>query len=389
MPMWGFISLFCLILILYTYIVYPSFVIGLSRWRNSRKRISQEAWGDEPILPYVSFIVAVYNEEKSIEAKVQNCLQIEYPGNLIEFIFVSDGSTDGTNEILEKYLCRGIRVLYLPKRAGKTAAQEAAVEHAKGEVLVFSDASTLVEPRSVLALVRRLQDRSVGLVAGEDEWRNTVHHSAVEGQSLYVRYEMAIRKAESEIGTATASSGCFYAVRRTLRPSLDASLIDDFATPLAVIEKGFRVVTEPNAKCYVPMTASEHREFGRKVRIVAGGVYAMWRYRKLLNPLRSGVVAWQLWSHKVLRWAVPFLALVMFVSSFLWAVGSKIGRAFVVMEFLFLFAALLGWMARGHSPVVKLLRIPFFLVMSNYAVFAGVVHCLLHGSPATWEPSRR
>lgn len=337
----------------------------------------------------VSFIVAVYNEEKSIEKKIQNCLQVHYPAGRIEFIFVSDGSTDSTNMILERYSERGIRAYYLPTRMGKTAAQELAIQQAKGDILVFSDASTLVEPDSILFLIRRLQDPTVGLVAGEDEWMITTEHRAASGQGLYVRYEMAIRKAESEVSTATASSGCFYAVRRALRPNLDASLIDDFATPLAVIEKGFRVVTEANAKCYVPMTASEHREFARKVRIVAGGVYALWKYRKLLNPFCSGIVAWQLWSHKVLRWAVPFVALAMFLSSLLWAGENIAGRVFVALEALFLLAALGGWVARGQSLIARSVRVPFFLLMSNCAVFVGVLRCLLSGSPAIWEPSRR
>lgn len=383
---WGTITLSCFLLIVYTYAIYPMILIALARWR--RYRWETVAYSSNE-LPIVSFIVAVYNEEKSIEEKIENCLQISYPSERIEFIFVSDGSTDGTNEILERYSGKGIHVHYLSKRMGKTAAQEFAIQQARGTVLVFSDASTLVDPDSVLFLVKRLQDPKIGLVSGEDEWQKSAEHRASAGQGLYVRYEMAIRKAESVVSTATASSGCFYAVRRVLRPNLDASLIDDFATPLAVIEKGFKVVIEPKARCYVPMTTSEHREFARKVRIVAGGVYALWKYRKLLNPFYSGVVAWQLWSHKVLRWAVPFVALAMFFSSFFWARESDMGKVFVVLETLFLLSAFGGWLSRGQSLIAKLVRVPFFLLMSNCAVLVGVLRCLLWGSPATWEPSRR
>lgn len=384
--MWGSISLLCFLLILYTYVVYPVVLILLARWRRQRRKREEYSMDN---LPFISFIVAVHNEESRIEEKIRNCLRVNYPSDLIEFIFVSDGSTDSTNDILERYSGESIQVIYLPTRVGKTAAQELAIHQAKGDILVFSDASTLVEPDSILNLIRRLQDPTIGLVAGEDEWLATTEHRAASGQGLYVRYEMAIRKAESEVSTATASSGCFYAVRRTLRPNLEASLIDDFATPLAVIEKGFRVVTEADAKCYVPMTTSEHREFARKVRIVAGGVYALWRYRKLLNPFRDGLVAWQLWSHKVLRWAVPFVALVMFASSLLWARESVVGKLFVALEMVFLLLALSGLMVRGQSSVAKIARVPFFLLMSNCAVFVGVLHCLLRGSPAIWEPSRR
>ncbi|MEM4204456.1 MAG: glycosyltransferase family 2 protein [Candidatus Methanomethylicaceae archaeon] len=384
--MWGIVSVLCLSLIVYTYLVYPAAVITIARRKKARNCAASLQMNK---LPTVSFIVSVYNEEKSIEGKVINTLQINYPPELIEFIFVSDGSTDRTNEILEQYIEKGVQVYCLPNRVGKTKAQEFAIERARGEVLVFSDASTQLEPESVRCLVQRLQDPTVGLVSGEDEWLLTSEHRASVGQGLYVRYEMAIRKSESEISTATASSGCFYAVRRELRPLLSATLIDDFATPLAVIEKGFRVVTETQAKCYVPMTSSERREFSRKVRIVAGGVYALWIYRRLLNPFRYGIVAWQLWSHKVLRWAVPFVAIVMLLSSVVWATVSVWGKGLVLVELLFGISALMGWQVKGKSKLHTMLRAAFFLVMSNYAVLLGVIHCMLHGSPATWEPSRR
>ncbi|MDQ3777387.1 MAG: glycosyltransferase family 2 protein, partial [Actinomycetota bacterium] len=280
--------------VLYTYVLFP-LLLFLRAWLRPRPHTNAD------VSPTVSIVIAARNEERAIGAKLENLLALDYPPDRLEIVIASDGSKDGTEEVVRAYEDGRIRLLALPT-SGKAAALNEAVAASRGEILVFSDANSMYERDAIRMLVRPFADPSVGGVAGNQRYAppDGSDGSAV-GERNYWSFDRALKIAESRAGNVISATGAIYAVRRTLFRGVPPGVTDDFVASTAVIAQGHRLVFEPNAVAYEPPGASSGAEFDRKVRVMTRGFRAVWTTRELLDPRRHGFYALQLASHKLLR----------------------------------------------------------------------------------------
>lgn len=370
-------------LVAYTYAGFPLLVFLRGKLMRRPYRQADET-------PFVTLIVAAYNEEASIAEKLENILALDYPREKLQVIVASDGSTDRTNEIVAQYAHHGIVLLPLP-RVGKAAALNAAVAAATGEILVFSDANSLYAPDALRALVRPFADPQVGGVAGNQVYvtPGSVSPSG-EGERKYWGFDRWLKFYESEAGNTISATGAIYAIRRHLFQPVPEGVTDDFITSVRVIAQGYRLVFAPDAVAYEPVAKTEKVEFGRKVRVITRGLRGVWMVRELLNPFRHGFYAVQLFSHKVLRRMVAFPLIALLLLSFsLWDAGL-IYRAAAVAQAGLYASGLAGFLLR-HTRVggSKFLALPFFFCMVNAAVVVATFNLLRGQKIVLWETQRQ
>ena len=281
----------CSALLFYLYVLYPLLVrllaarFGLPVARGTA-------------LPTVTVIVTAYNEEKGILAKLHNLAQLDYPESRLNVVVASDGSTDRTEELVAGYDPRRVSVLRVEGRQGKTACQNAAAAAAAGEILIFTDATTDLDPAAARRLVENLADASVGCVAGRLVYVTRGENATGRGGEAYWDYEVRLRAAESAFGSLIGVSGCFYAVRRSAYRPIDPALISDFVIAMNMREQGLRTVLAPDATCYEETLGQGGHELAMRVRVALRSLNALVRQRRFLNPFHYGRFAWQLWSHK-------------------------------------------------------------------------------------------
>jgi len=384
----GFLSLSIPIATLaYAYVVYPLvlWVLSLSL-RRPMPEMSSEEW------PTVSVSLPAYDEEGAIEGALDALLDVDYPPDRLQILVTSDASEDRTDEIVRGYAARGVELLRLDARGGKTAAENAAVERLRGEIIVNTDASIRILPGSIKPLVAALADPEVGVASGRDISVGADGTDAGLGETGYVGYEMWVRALESRLGSIIGASGCFYATRRELfEIPVPDTLSRDFAAALKARLKGFRSVHVPDAVCVVPRTGSARVEYRRKVRTMARGLGTLWHYRPLLNPFRYGGFALALISHKLCRWLVPPLLPLGAIGVALLAVQGSGARLVLVLGLAGLVA---GWLAirwpESWGAPPRPLAILGFAVSANVAGIAAWAHALRDGGgTAVWEPTRR
>jgi glycosyltransferase involved in cell wall biosynthesis len=339
----------------------------------------------------VSVLIAAHNEATAIGPKLESVLAAAYPGGRREVIVASDGSDDGTEEVVRRYEDRGVRLVALP-RVGKAAALNRAIAVATGEVLVFTDANSALEPDAVTALVRPFADPTVGGVAGDQRYRRRGDEAAVTGgERRYWDFDRLLKVAESRAGNAISATGALYAVRRELVGEVPEGVTDDFATSTGVIAAGARLVFAPDAVAWEPVAASGEVEFGRKVRVMTRGLRGVLVRRELLDVRRHGFYAVQLVSHKVLRrlMVVP-LAVLAVASPALWRRG-RLYRLATVGQVLFYGAGAAGLLAgssgrrRGRH---RLLAIPAFFCLVNAASVKACWNLVTGRRIDRWEPQR-
>ena len=300
-PWWAFALLLVpLALVAYAYALYPLLLAVLGRARPSvREPDVPRDW------PFISITVPAYNEERAIGATIENLLSADYPADRRQILVVSDGSTDGTDAVVRTYADRGVELLRLPVRGGKTAAENAAAGAVRAEIIINTDASVRILPDAIKPLVRAFGDPTVGVASGRDVSVGDVEAEGNRGESGYVGYEMAVRDLETRLGSIIGASGCYYGFRRAVyAPDFPDALSRDFASVLIARERGFRSVSVAAARCVVPRTVSLRAEFRRKIRTMARGLATLWYKRALLNGRRYGVFAFMLFSHKLCRWLV-------------------------------------------------------------------------------------
>jgi cellulose synthase/poly-beta-1,6-N-acetylglucosamine synthase-like glycosyltransferase len=367
-------------LLFYTFIGYPVLIVTLARGKV----------GVLPTLgklPSVSVIIVAHNEEAIIAAKLDNVLQIDYPPDRFEIIIASDHSTDRTDEIVRNCAVRGVKLVCLGERRGKVAAQDFALQHSTGEIVIFSDASTFLKADIVQKLVRHFADPMVGCVSGEDRSLSSTDQGKVEDEGLYVRYEMFIRRAESRLGCLVGASGCCFAIRRTLWTTFDISLAEDFILPLLIRERGFKTVSDSEAIAYVHAVASPHEEFVRRVRTATQGIMSLFEMRRLLNPWHAGSFSLALISHKLCRFLVPFFLLVALLTNVALAGTHPIYSVALGVQIIFYGAAVAGWVWRRKGP--RVISLPLYLVIVQCAIVRAWICAGLGHRCATWSPSRR
>jgi cellulose synthase/poly-beta-1,6-N-acetylglucosamine synthase-like glycosyltransferase len=374
---------------LYAYIGYPLLLrlVAATR-REGTTPVADTEW------PFVTITVPCYNEERSIRDTLNALLAVDYPADRRQILVISDASTDGTDAIVREFANRGVELLRLDARRGKSAAENAAGHAARGDIIVNTDATIRIAPHSLKALVSAFADPRVGVASGRDVSVASVDDATTAkvatGESGYVGYEMNIRALETRVGSIVGASGCFYGIRASLYDSsFPETLSRDFASALMAAEHGYRAVSVNDAVCLVPRTKSLQSEFRRKIRTMARGLQTLWFKRHLMNPFRHGAFAWMLVSHKLCRWlvypALPIAAVALVIASFH-------SRAWLVVLVLSVIGGAIGiagmrWPARSAAP--RLIRIAGFAVASNLAGVLAWVQVLRNRRMAVWEPTRR
>ena len=371
-------------LIVYTYIGFPLGVVLRGLLWNFPY---QHEGPSHP--PAVSLVISAYNEMKSIAAKLDNILAMEYPPDRLEVVIASDGSTDGTDVIVDRYKEHGVKLLSLP-RVGKAAALNAAVNASTGEILVFSDANSIYQVDAIQKLVRPFADPRVGGVAGNQVYRTKVSGgSSIDGERAYWNFDRMLKQFQSKSGNTLAATGAIYAIRRSLFRPIPDGVSDDFVTSTGVIVQGYRLVFAPQAIAYEPIAATSQMEFGRKVRVIIRSWKAFIFRRELLNPFRYKFYAIQLFSHKILRYLLVFPLLMLFlVSPFLWKAGF-IYEIATIGQVAFYCCALFGWLLNGtRFGRKKIFTIPFYFCMVNTASLVAIINVLQGRQIKHWEPQR-
>ena len=365
----------------YTYVGYPLLLMILSRLRP--REVSRGAFE-----PTVSVIVTAYNEERDLAAKLENTLTLDYPRELIEIIVASDGSTDRTDEIARAFAERGVRLVRQQQRLGKTAAQNMAVAEARGEIILFSDATSLYEPNVLRVMMSSFADGAVGCVAGRLIYVDPAKSRVGRGARSYWSYETFLKRHESRVCSLIGASGCIYAVRRSAYVPLYAEACSDFIIATKMVEQNLRAIYEPNAVCTEETNRQSDKELKMRVRVIAQTFTDLWRHRAMLNPFRSGFYAVQLLSHKVMRYAVPFFLIAILATSAILARHSMLYAIGFVAQLGCYLSALGAWMLERAGVHSRMLALPQYFVLSNLAALIAFYQFLRGERYAHWETNR-
>ena len=365
--------------VLYAYAGYPLLLmlIGLVRNRPIKK---------EPFQPRVSFIITAYNEEQRIREKLHNTLQQDYPRELFDVVVASDCSTDGTDDLVRSFSSSGVRLIRLNIKGGKEAAQKQAVESTAGDILVFSDTATMLEPTAITSIVKNFSDPTVGCVSSVDRFIDT--DGTVSGEGAYVRYEMFLRHLETRVNTLVGLSGSFFAARRSVCQGWAPDLQSDFNTLLNSVRSGLRGVADPECVGFYKNLSDQKKEYDRKVRTIVRGISVFMRSLSLLNPFRYHLFAWQLFSHKLCRWLVPFAMIAALAANAVLATSSLFFQVILVAQVVF-YAVALAYLGIKRLPSFGMLRLPSFFVMVNLSILDAWIRYFRGERIVSWSPSKR
>lgn len=365
----------------YTYAGYPLLIALISTLRARKVRCAG-------IEPTVTVIITAYNEERDMRAKLDNTLALDYPRDLLEIIVASDCSTDRTDAIAREFAVHGVRLQRQSERLGKTAAQNAAVEQARGEIILFSDATSLYEPDVLRAIVPNFADAEVGCVAGRLVYIDGSDSHVGRGARSYWGYETFLKRHESRAGSLIGASGCLYAVRKSAYVPLYHEACSDFIIATKMVEQGLRAVFEANAVCTEQTNRQSDKELKMRVRIIAQTFTDLWRHRAMLNPVRSGFYGVQLLSHKVMRYLVPFFLMGLFVAAAVLATGSLFYQIMLAAQLAGYACPALAWMLGRVGIRSRLLAFPQYFILANLASLIACYQFLRGERYARWEPIR-
>lgn len=341
----------------------------------------------EGYTPFISILIAACNEEAGIQKKLEQTLGLDYPADKFEILVVSDGSTDHTDSIVQQFGDPRVRLVRIPERKGKTNAQNVGVLQALGEVLVFSDATTVYHPLALRYLVANYQDPAVGAVSGRYQYFDAQQSPTGMGTIAFWNYENNIKVCQSRIRTLSGCCGCIYSVRKDAYTELAPDVISDLVQPLRVIQKGRRVVFEDRALAYEETTESTQEEFSMRVRVITRGMRGLLSVPDLLNPWRCGWISLQLYSHKVLRWLAPVFCLTLLAgNALLW--NQPYYRVTLLLQIAFYLLAALQLVAPLHKRW-KLLGVPLYFCTLNAAALFSTLELLRGRKYVVWQPVRR
>lgn len=369
------------VLISYAYAGYPLLTLLLSLFVNRPVRKKE-------IEPRVTFLITAYNEERHIAAKLENTFALDYPPEKLEIIVASDGSTDRTDEIVKEFGDRGVILHRVEGRVGKTETQNQTVKIATGDIIVFSDAASLYDRNAIRAIVRNYADPKVGAVSGMYTYENRSGAPAGFGTILFWNLENFIKKRQTRIRTITGCCGCIYSVRRDLYTPLPPEIISDLVEPLTILQKGFRIVFEPEALALEETAGETENEFRMRIRVIVRGMNGMLFVRNLFNPLKYPFVAFQLISHKVMRWLVPAFAIIAFISNAALASASWFYAVLFLGQVLFYAFAIAGYLGEKKGIRNKLLSLPLYFCIVNLASLISMVKVIQGERIVTWQTDR-
>jgi glycosyltransferase involved in cell wall biosynthesis len=370
------ISLF---LILYPYFGYPLllFLISLARKKSVQKK---------EIAPLVSIIIAVYNEEKVIRRKIENILSLDYPHDKFEILVISDCSTDSTDQIVKQFETSEVKITTLKQRMGKHYAQKIGISQANGEIIAFTDAAPLLEREALSNIIKNFADPTVGCVTSED--RVFEREGSQGGEGTYIKYEMLLRRLESQICSVVGLSGSFFAVRKELCQNWPEEYSSDFLLALRSFKQGFRAVNDSSSIHYYRTVSSSTGEFERKVRTVMNGLAVLFENLGILNIFQYGFFSVEMLSHKLLRWLIPFFLLLLFASNIFLINQANFYLFFFMAQILFY--ALAGWAFIFLSlNKFRIFRIPSFFCLANSAILFGWLGLVKGRVHTVWQPSQR
>lgn len=383
----------CLVICLYTYLGYGVILylaVCVKRWLKGKPQ--QQQLPDDAQLPEVTFMVCAYNEQDIVDWKMQNIRELDYPADKLHVMWVTDGSTDATNERLQKYT--DVEVVYSPERRGKTAALNHGISMVKSDITVMTDANTQVNREALRHIVRCFLNPQVGCVAGEK--RVTARNKgeiAAEGEGMYWKYESTLKRWDSELYSAMGAAGELNAIRtRLYEPMPETALLDDFVLSMRIVDKGYRIAYTSEAYAMEFGSANLAEESKRKQRIAAGGLQSCWWLREMMSPFRRFIVAFQFVSHRVLRWTVTPVAMMALIPLNVALVMMKAGTVYTViwlLQLLFYLAALLGYLKEQSGKKSRLLFIPYYFLFMNLNVFRGMYYLRHHQGGGAWEKAKR
>lgn len=382
------------LIVFYAYVGYGIVLYTLLRLR--RVFFPKKMYPPLADLPEVTFVVCAYNEADWIEQKIANSLALDYPRHRIRFCFVTDGSNDATPDLVRRYPYPADvhwELLHQPERRGKIAAFQRAMEHIQTPVVISTDANTLVNTAGVRNLVRHFADPQVGAVAGEKRiFLSERDDASSAGEGIYWRYESALKRWDAELWTVVGAAGELFAFRREAYEHVPTdTVVEDFYLTMRIAQKGWRVQYAPDAYAAETSSASVQEELKRKIRISAGGLQAVWRLSALLNPFRYGVLTFQYISHRVLRWTLAplLLPVLLIVNVALAWQGSTFFQWMLAAQVAFYAAAWAGYLLERRKLKVKVLFVPYYFCVMNYAQYAGFRRFVRGGQSVMWEKAKR
>jgi cellulose synthase/poly-beta-1,6-N-acetylglucosamine synthase-like glycosyltransferase len=365
----------------YSYLLYPLLLL-LKRRRPTiaDNSTTQDHW------PSISVIIPAYNAIELIQKKLDSTLALEYESSLMEVIVVSDGSDDGTDDIVRQYEKRGVRLLKLDGRSGKESAQKFAISKSNGDILVFTDVGTETPPGSLKKLLRVFVDFDVAAASSEDQFLSL--DGRPMGEGAYVRYEMWLRRLESARSTLVGLSGSYFAARRTICSNWDTHVPSDFCVAIECARNGQRAVTVPDAYGVYRDVANPANEYQRKVRTIVRGMRGLIQKRDTLNILKYGFFSVQLFSHKIMRWAMPWGVLLVFISTCALAANNTWFQWLLFFELSALVLSLLPTLVPPLRKIT-LLRLLNYIGTVNFAIAHAAILVMLGRQMVTWEPTKR
>ncbi len=378
------ITVLCLLVPVYVYLGYPlilwllALVVGRTRQPTGSPT------------PSVTLVISCYNEADVIRKKLENALALDYPPGQLQIVVVSDGSDDGTDEIVGEFEEDGVLLIRQEGRLGKTMGLNLAMESISTAFTVFSDANAMYAPDAIRNLVRHFTNEYVGYVVGAAFYTDGDAGASARNENLYWRYELAIKTMESRLHSVVGGDGAIYAIRSHLWEPLQAKDINDFVNPLQIIAKGYRGVFEPEAKCFEETAGDFNREIARKERIVNRSIRGLIRVKEVMNPRLTGVFAWQVISHKLLRWLIPLFLFVGAVGSLLLAMqGFWFFQVVAAGAALLLALAWLGHRTTDKNGLPVWISVPYYFVMVNLYSLKGIYHAARGDTQVTWSGARQ
>ena len=382
-----------LIIVFYTYIGYGILLYIIIRvkrlfWGSPQKAVLPA--DDE--LPSMTLMICAYNEEDVVAEKMENTLALDYPKDKLRIMWVTDGSSDRTNELLKAY--PEVDIVFSPERRGKTAALKHGLRELKTRYVAFTDANTMINAGALREIARLFTDPTVGCVSGEKRVAaRKAGEMAAEGEGLYWKYESTLKRWDNELYSTMGAAGELYAMDPKLcREVPDEALLDDFMMSMYVVQAGKRIAYTPDAYAQEYGSANIFEESKRKRRIAAGGLQSIWWLRSMLNPFHQPLVTFQYVSHRVLRWSITPVAMVLLLLVNIALVAMGAGNFYTViliLQILFYLMALAGWLLNRYGYKNKLLYTAYYFIFMNFNVFRGMAYLRTHGKSGAWEKAKR
>jgi len=376
-----FLFLLSLLGVTYSYFIYPIILLVLPKHNLLPKNDLENN-----TLPFITLIITAYNEENSIKEKIQNTLETTYPNEQREILIASDGSTDKTNEYVNEFSDKGIRLVEVQERKGKENAQLSAIKQAKGSIIVFSDVATRIDKDALQQIAHSFQNEKVGAISSEDRFISD--EGEIAGEGAYVKYEMWLRNLECSVNSLVGLSGSFFAARKEVCEDWSINVPSDFNTALNCVSKGFIAISNPKLLGYYPNIKDESKEYPRKLRTVIRGIAALFSTPQVLNPFKFGLFSFQVLSHKLMRWAVPWFMISLFITSLMVWDNHILFALIFIGQLLFYGIGLIGLISKSLRSNT-LIKLPFFFIQVNMALFHASILYLFGKRITKWEPSKR